>query len=378
MKYRKLGNTGIEISALGFGFMRLPVINGNAADIDVEKVRALVKAAIDNGINYFDNALTYHGGNSEKVLGQIIKEEGLRDKVYLGTKLPVWKAKNQQECEEIFEQQLASLQTDYLDLCFLHNMDSINWEIAKRNNVLEVFDKKIKEGKIKHIGFSCHGDLKNFKEICDAYHWEFCLLQYNYMDVDYQAGLEGIQYAASKGMGVLIMEPLKGGQLANVPPENVQKIWDKCNKERTAAEWGLAFLYNRPEISCVLSGMNTVEMIEQNAATASKFEAGSLSAEEEALYAEVKAEYEKLIKIPCTRCQYCLPCPMGIDIPANFDYYNMGHIHNSIEQSRNFYNRPYFTSRKATNCVGCGACLAKCPQHLNIPEYLKMIVEDWG
>ena len=377
MIYRKLGNTGIELSELGLGCMRLPVIDGNASNIDVEKVRELIKFAVENGVNYFDNALTYHNGNAEKVVGKIIKEEGLRDKIYLGTKLPVWKAKSQEDCERIFEEQLASLQTDYLDLCFLHNMDYTNWETAKKYNVLEVFDKKIKEGKIKHIGFSCHGDFKLFKEICDAYKWEFCLLQFNYMDTDYQAGVEGIEYAGKKGLGVIIMEPLKGGQLANKPPESVQKIWDKCNKERTAAQWGLAFLYNRPEISCVLSGMNTIEMLKENIETASKFNVGSLSKEEEALYPLVKAEYEKLIKIPCTRCQYCLPCPMGIDITANFDYYNMGYIHNSIDYAKGFYNRPYFATRKATNCVGCGSCLKKCPQHLDIPKYLKMISEEW-
>ncbi|MBR5468370.1 MAG: aldo/keto reductase [Firmicutes bacterium] len=376
MKYRKLGNTGIEISALGFGCMRFPLKEDST--IDKEKVRELIKYAVENGINYIDTALTYHNGTNEKVLGEVLKEEGLRDKIYLGTKLPVWKAENEEHLEQIFEDQLASLQTDYLDLCFLHNMDYGNWETAKRLNVLDLFDRKIKEGKIRHIGFSCHGDFNNFKEICDAYNWEFCLLQFNYMDYDYQAGIAGVEYAAEKGLGLMIMEPLKGGQLAKQPPESVQKIWDRANKERSAARWGLAYLYNKAEVSCVLSGMNDMDMLKENIETAEMYDIGCLSEEELALYPEVKAEYEKLIKIPCTRCQYCIPCPMDVDIPANFEYYNMGHMYNSIESSRNFYNRPYFLTRKSTRCIGCGVCIEKCPQHLNIPEYLKMISDDWA
>jgi len=376
MKYRKLGKTGIEISVLGYGCMRFPLIDSGA--IDKEKVRELIKYAVANGINYFDTALSYHNGTNEKVLGEILKEEGLREKIYLGTKLPVWMANSHEELEQLFEKQLSSLQTDYLDLCFLHNMDHGNWETAKKYNVLQLFDKKIKEGKIRHIGFSCHGDFNNFKEICDSYDWEFCLLQHNYMDHDYQAGIAGVEYAAQKGLGLLIMEPLKGGQLAKEPPESVQKIWDRENSERSAARWGLAYLYNKPEVSCVLSGMNDMDMLKENIETAEMFDTGCLSEEELALYPEVKAEYEKLIKIPCTRCQYCIPCPMDVDIPANFEYYNMGHMYNSIESSRNFYNRPYFLTRKSTRCINCGACLEKCPQHLNIPELLKMISDEWA
>ena len=378
MIYRKLGNTGLEFSSLGFGCMRLPFTDGDVRNIDVEKVREMVHYDIDNGVNYFDLALPYHEGMAEVVIGDILKEDNLRDKIYIGSKLPVWKVKSYEDCEEVFENQLKKLKTDYFDIYLLHNMDYAHWELAKKYRVFDLFDKKIKEGKIKHIGFSFHGNVPLLKEIIDYYKWEFCLIQHNYMDTDYQAGTEGLEYAYSKGLGVMIMEPLKGGQLAKKSPEPIQNIWDKCNSERTAAQWGLAYLFNKKEVSCVLSGMNSMEMLKENIETANMFPIGSLSDEEVSLYGEVKKEFEKLIKIPCTRCQYCLPCPFDVDIPSNIDSYNMGFMYNTIEHAKNFYNRAFFDPKRSTNCTSCGACLPKCPQHLNIPEIMKRISDEWA
>ena len=377
MEYRKLGNTGIELSSLGFGTMRLPVIDGVFSNIDIEKAKKLVRHAIDSGVNYVDTAYPYHlNGTSEKALKEILAD-GYREKVYLGDKLSVWTCETYEECEEMFNSQLERTGSDHFDLYFLHSMDSLFWERAKQLNVFKLFDKLIAEGKIKHIGFSFHGKYELFEEIVNAYHWEFCLLQINYMDTDYQAGIKGLEYANKKGLGVLVMEPLKGGQLANEPPKSVKEIWAKSNFDLSPAERGISFALNRAEVSCVLSGMNAMEQINENMALATRFVSNTYDEKELEIYKEVRAEFSKLIQIPCTRCQYCMPCLEGVDIPANFEYYNMGHMHSTVEHARNFYNRPFFDRKRSTKCIDCGVCLEKCPQHLDIPGILNKISEEW-
>ncbi|AOY78043.1 aldo/keto reductase [Clostridium formicaceticum] len=378
MRYRKLGNTGIEISAIGIGTMRLPVVNGVFTDIDIEKAKKVVRYAIDQGINYVDTAYPYHlNGNAEGALKEILSD-GYREKVYLGDKLSIWVCDTYEDCEKMFESQLERTGSDYFDLYFLHSLDSNFWAKAKKLNVFKLFDKLKTEGKIKHIGFSFHDKYELFEEIVNAYDWEFCIMQLNYMDTDYQAGLRGLEYAASKGLGVLIMEPLKGGQLAKEPPESVKEIWAKSERIMSPAARGISFLLNRPEVSCILSGMNEIQQIDDNIHTANTYNVGDLSEKELELYVEVRKEFSKLIKVPCTRCQYCTPCPMGVDIPTNIDYYNMGYMYNSIEHAKNFYNRPFFDKKRSTNCVSCGICIKKCPQHLDIPEIMKTISDDWG
>lgn len=378
MQYRNLGKTGIKISAIGYGTMRLPTINGVFTDIDINKAKKVVRHAIDSGINYIDTAFPYHGnGNSEKALGEILKE-GYREKVYLGDKLSIWVCDTYEDCEKMFESQLERTGSDYFDLYVLHSLDRNFWKKAKELNVFKLFDKLKSEGKIKHIGFSFHDGYDLFEEIVDAYPWEFCIIQLNYMDTDYQAGIKGLELAAQKEMGVLIMEPLKGGQLAKEPPKSIADIWKKSAKKLTPAGRGFSYLLNRPEVSCVLSGMNEIEQVDDNISTVQGCKAEDLDETEQKIYEEVRDEFFKLIQVPCTRCQYCMPCPLGVDIPTNIEYYNMGHMYETIEHAKSFYNRPFFDKKRSTNCVNCGLCLAKCPQHLNIPEIMMKISEEWA
>ena len=378
MEYRKLGQTGIEISAVGFGTMRLPTLDGVFSSIDIEKAKAVVRHAIDNGVNYVDTAYPYHlNGNSEKAVKEILAD-GYRQKVYVGDKLSMWVCDTYEECEEFFNSQLERTGAGYFDIYFLHSLDKNFWEKAKRLNVLKLFDKLIAEGKIKHIGFSFHDKYEVFEEIIDAYPWEFCLLQLNYMDMDYQAGEKGMKLAAEKGLGVFVMEPLKGGQLAKEPPKSVRQIWDESKFDMSPAARGISYLLDKPEITCVLSGMNEISQVDDNINTANKYAAGHKDEKELMLYARAREEFSKLIKIPCTRCQYCNPCPVGVDIPANIDYYNMGYMYDTVEHAKNFYNRPFFDNKRSTNCIQCGECLDKCPQHLQIPELMKMIAEEWA
>lgn len=377
MEYRKLGSTGINISSVGFGTMRLPVIDGVQSNIDVKKAKEVVRHAIDMGINYVDTAYPYHiEGNSERALKKILSD-GYREKVYLGDKLSVWLCDTYEECEAFVEGQLERTGSEYFDLYFLHSIDENFWKKAKKLNVFKLFDKLLAEGKIKHIGFSFHGRYELFEEIVNFYNWEFCIIQLNYMDTDYQAGIKGLEYAASKGLGVFVMEPLKGGQLAKEAPETVRKVWQKSKFSLTEAERGIGFVLNRPEVSCVLSGMNEISQVDENIKLTDTIKTNTFDESELSIYKEVKEEFSRLIQFACTRCQYCMPCPFGVDIPANIDYYNMGHIHGTIEHARNFYNRPFFDKKRSTNCVSCNECLEKCPQHLNIPEIMEKISKDW-
>ncbi len=377
MEYRKLGSTGINISSVGFGTMRLPVIDKVQSNIDVKKAKEVVRHAIDMGINYVDTAYPYHiEGNSERALKEILSD-GYREKVYLGNKLSVWLCDTYEECEAFVEGQLERTGSEYFDLYFLHSIDENFWKKAKKLNVFKLFDKLLAEGKIKHIGFSFHGRYELFEEIVNFYNWEFCIIQLNYMDTDYQAGIKGLEYAASKGLGVFVMEPLKGGQLAKEAPETVRKVWQKSKFSLTEAERGIGFVLNRPEVSCVLSGMNEISQVDENIKLTDTIKTNTFDESELSIYKEVKEEFSRLIQFACTRCQYCMPCPFGVDIPANIDYYNMGHIHGTIEHARNFYNRPFFDKKRSTNCVACNECLEKCPQHLNIPEIMEKISKDW-
>ena len=377
MEYRKLGKTGIEISPIGFGTMRLPTVNGVFNNIDIEKAKNVVRHAIDNGVNYVDTAYPYHlNGTSEKAVKEILSD-GYREKVYLGDKLSIWCCETYEECEKFFYGQLERTGSEYFDLYFLHSLDGNFWEKSKKLNVFKLFDKLLTEGRIKHIGFSFHDKFELFEEVINYYPWEYCLLQLNYMDMDYQAGERGMKLAAEKGIGLFAMEPLKGGQLAKPAPHSVKKIWAESSFNMTEAGRGISYLLNRPEISCVLSGMNEIEQVDDNIATA-QYGIGHKNEKELSLYKRAKEGFLQLIQIPCTRCQYCNPCPFGVDIPANIDYYNMGYMYDSIAHAKNFYNRPFFDKKRSTNCVACGACLEKCPQHIDIPSVMKKIADEWA
>lgn len=368
MQYRVFGKAGIKVSALGYGCMRLPVLNGNNSQINEAEAVRLIRYAIDHGVNYIDTAYPYHGGNSESIVGKALKDE-YRQKIKLATKCPTWLIKTHEDFDKYLNEQLGKLDTDYIDMYLLHALDKKRWESLLKNNVFEFLDNALKQGKIKYAGFSFHDDLETFKKIVDSYSWDFCQIQYNYMDENYQAGKEGLQYAAAKGMAVIIMEPLKGGKLAN-PPEVVAKVFEKAGGDKPAA-WGLKWLLNQPEISVILSGMNSQAQIDENMKTASEIIPGSLDEKDLSIIKFAKDKFRELTRVDCTGCGYCMPCPAGVNIPANFSLYNKASMYNDIENCRKQYNDPDTESIKASNCRECGKCESVCPQHLSIRKFLK-------
>lgn len=373
MQYREFGKTGIKVSPIGFGMMRLPA--DTEGNVDEERAIKMLRSAIDNGLNYVDTAFNYHGGNSEKITGKALLD-GYRDKVYLATKAPAWMFKSGDDFDAILDKQLERLQTDHIDFYLLHAMNAIAFEKkVLRYGVMERLEAARAAGKIKYVGFSFHDKIDVFKNICDAYNWDFCQIQLNYIDTKYQAGIEGLKYAASKGMGVSIMEPLRGGYLANVPAA-VKDIFDKTNK--TPVEWGLDYLWNMPEVSIVLSGMSNEEQIAQNLEYASRSSAGMFTKEDEEVIEKVQGVFASYDTVPCTGCSYCLPCPKGVGIPYNFVVYNNYKTGSPFEEEKKRYNEwvPMF-GQKASACVACHKCEEICPQHINIVERLKKVAETF-
>ncbi|ERM90757.1 aldo/keto reductase [Caldanaerobacter subterraneus] len=370
MQYRKFGKLDVAVSALGFGLMRLPVIDNDNSRIDEKEAIRMIRYAIDNGVNYLDTAWPYHGGNSEIVTGKALKE-GYRERTFLATKLPTWLINEKEDMDKYLNEQLKKLQTDHIDFYLLHALDKNKWENMKRVDALAWAEKKKQEGKIRYIGFSFHDEFPVFKEIIDYYdRWDFCQIQYNYMDIDVQAGEKGLKYAASKGLGVVIMEPIRGGRLAN-PPKAVQEIWDTAKVKRSPAEWALQWLWNQPEVSVVLSGMSTFEQLKENIESANRSGIGTLTSEELEIVARVRNKYKELSPIACTGCNYCMPCPNGVNIPRNFELYNEAHMYNIYEANRKAYED--LGDARASSCIECGNCESVCPQHLPIIEYLKEV-----
>jgi uncharacterized protein len=382
MLYRKLGNCEQEVSVLGFGCMRLPVVQGTgkATDIwdpnkpiDEPLAIDMMHRAVDQGINYFDTAFIYHGGKSEVVLGKAIKD--CRDKVMLATKLPSWMVKAPEDFDSFLNKQLDRLGTSYLDFYLLHGLNRPLWQTMKEMGALEYLDKLLADGRIRYAGFSFHDDVKIFKEIVDGFDWTMCQIQYNYFDEHYQAGKEGLEYAAAKGIGVVIMEPLRGGKLADAVPEEVQKIWGAAEKKRTPAEWALRWVWNHPEVSTALSGMSTMAQLEENIAIADGAISGSLSEDDLALIGRATAIYKEMLQIDCTGCAYCMPCPNGVNIPMNFSIYNDTFMFKDPEISHLLYNYMLSPEQKASKCQACGECEDHCPQQLDIMEKLKAVHE---
>ncbi len=371
MQYRTVTKNGDELSALGFGAMRLPTKRGR---IDEEKATKQIRYAIDNGINYIDTAFTYHNNESESFLGRAL-QEGYREKIKLATKLPVWAVKSREDMDKYLNIQLEKLQTDHIDYYMLHGLNSATWEKSKKYGVFDFFSKAKKQGKIINAGFSFHGDRKTFIEIVDSYDWEFCQIQYNYIDEDVQAGKEGLLYAASKDLAVMIMEPLRGGNLADKVPGEVTRLYSEAETKRTPADWAFRWIWNHPEVTVVLSGMNDERHIEENIRTCNSAFPNSMTEKELAIIDKAKETYKKLLKVPCTGCSYCMPCPFGVNIPMCFEYYNQYYSGSSKFMTRGMYACHLMgvmgETANASLCRNCGKCLKACPQHIAIPDELK-------
>ncbi|HMK54995.1 MAG TPA: aldo/keto reductase [Methanobacteriaceae archaeon] len=381
MLYRDLGSTGEKVSVLGFGCMRLPT-KGSYDKIDYKKASSLLEYAIEEGVNYLDTAYPYHGvnisggGQSEVFLGEYLQENNRREDVYLATKLPTWLLEEPEDMERLLNEQLKRLKTDQIDFYLLHSVKEKNWFYLEDLGVLEFLDSAVADGRIKYTGFSTHDETDFFKELVDSYRWDVCQLQYNYLDENIQVGKEGLEYAAKKKIGTIIMEPLKGGVLANHVPPEVAKIW--TDFKRTPAEWALRFLWNLPEIDVVLSGMNTMEQLIENLKTADEGLPDSLSSLENEAINQVKMVYHDKIRVECSACGYCMPCPSGINIPQCLSYLNQATMLNDISNVQSQYYFMLKDTEHASNCLECGLCQEICPQKISIIEMLKEVKKTFG
>jgi uncharacterized protein len=379
MLYRKFPRAPMDLSILGFGCMRLPVQENR--QIDEPQATKMIRYAIDHGVNYIDTAYPYHDGESEPVVGRALRD-GYREKVNLATKLPSWLITKREDMDRYLDEQLIRLATDHIDFYLVHGLNQATWENTASLGVLEFLDDAVADGRIRYPAFSFHDALPLFKEIVDAYDWTFAQIQYNFMDEKYQAGTEGLDYAAERDIGIVVMEPLRGGLLAKDVP-GVLGIFDRSKVRRTPAEWGLSWVWNHPAVTVVLSGMSTMEQVKENIAYAQKGLPGSLSRDDLAIIGNVRDELASRVKIPCTGCNYCMPCKNGVNIPGCFEFYNQAHIYDAKEQSGGIYSWalsgifggiPAF----ASCCLACGECEEKCPQGLPIQQHLKEVAEYFG
>jgi predicted aldo/keto reductase-like oxidoreductase len=370
MLYRELGETGKKISILGFGCMRLPVVDGKYNQVDMDVAVPLIRNAIDNGINYLDTAYPYHNGKSEEVISEVIKD-GYREKVFIADKLPSWMINSRADMDRYLQEQIDRLQTEKIDFYLLHSIKEDYWKKLESLGVLEFLDDAVSQGKIDYTGFSFHGELELFFDVIDSYNWDMCQVQYNLVDQNYQAGREGIRYASSNNVGVVIMEPLRGGTLVrNVPPE-IQEIWDESPVKRDPVSWALKYLWDHEEIDVVLSGMNSCNDLKQNLDIASEGYPNTLMPEEKEIIREVQFEYKQRKEVDCTQCGYCVPCPSGVDIPANLLQLNNAYMFQDIENAQMNYYMGIKEEERAANCTECGECEKICPQMVPIQKALK-------
>ncbi len=374
MQYRNFGKLDWQVSALGFGAMRLPVIDNDPPKINEDEAFTMVRYAFDHGVNYIDTAYPYHGGESEIFVGKVLKG-GYREKARLATKMPSWLMKNTVDFDKYLHEQLEKLQTEYIDFYLLHALNKNRWFELQKLGVLEWAEKAIESGKINHLGFSFHDDFEAFKLIVDSYDkWTSCQIQYNYMDIKNQAGTRGLRYAASKGLAVVIMEPILGGRLVD-PPLPIQDLWETAEYKRTPADWALQWLWDQPEVSVVLSGMSAMNHVVENVASAGRSGICRFDQAELDLIDDVRERYKSLSPIPCTKCDYCMPCPNGVNIPRNFEIYNQAFMYGKIDDARRAYNNWFAEEERAHNCQECFECEEKCPQNIPITEWLPKVEE---
>ena len=368
MQYRndKYGN---KLSVLGYGCMRF---TQKAGRVDLEKTEKEILAAYEAGVNYFDTAYIYPG--SEAALGEILEKNGLRDKVNIATKLPHYMIKSRNDAEKYFQEELKRLRTDHVDYYLMHMLTDVKtWERLKALGIDDWIREKKESGAIRQVGFSYHGNSDMFCQLIDAYDWEFCLIQYNYLDENSQAGKRGLQYAAAKGLPVMIMEPLRGGRLANNLPEKAKQLFADFNSKRTPTEWSFRWLWNQPEVTCVLSGMNSLDMVRENTKTASDARVGDFGEKEEELIQNVVRVIQEKMKVGCTGCGYCMPCPKKVDIPGTFSAYNKVYTDGKFVGLKEYFMCTVLRSdsTSASNCVECGLCEKHCPQGIAIRQELK-------
>jgi hypothetical protein len=349
--------------------------------IDEERATRQIRSAIDNGVNYIDTALPYHGGESERFLGRALRE-GYRERVKLATKLPPWSVKTREDMDRILDIQLKKLGTDHIDYYLLHGLEANHWKKLFDLGILEFLDAAKAAGKIKNAGFSFHGNRRTFKEIIDSYDWVFCQIQYNFLDETNQAGTEGLRYAASKNIAVMVMEPLRGGMLAGKLPKDVEQVYHNAGIKRSAAEWALRWVWNHPEVTVVLSGMNDENHIAENIKTCEDALPGSMTADELAMIETVAGTYKRLMKVGCTGCAYCMPCPFGVNIPQCFSIYNDYYMSGNHLMPRVMYGVSLMggmgTPSDASLCRACGKCEKACPQKIAIPAQLKKVRSTLG
>lgn len=374
MQYRKFGSLDWEVSALSFGAMRLPVFADDSSRINEPEAMAMMRHAIDAGVNYVDTAYPYHQEQGERFVAKVLKD-GYREKVRLATKMPSWLIKEEADFDRYLEEQLRRLEVDHIDFYLLHALNARHWKNLQDLDVFTWAEKRMAEGLFDHLGFSFHDEYPVFESIINGYdHWTLAQIQYNYIDIDYQAGKKGLTLAADRGLAVVIMEPLRGGRIAkNPPPELVAETWAKGEQDWTPVAWALHWLWDQPEVTTVLSGMSTMAHVEENLEIAEESRVGKLTGAERALVDQAREAYEALAPIPCTQCEYCLPCPFGVAIPRIFGAYNDAVAYDAWDHARWVYNNPIKPEQRADNCTECGECEAVCPQNIKIIEWLATV-----
>jgi predicted aldo/keto reductase-like oxidoreductase len=375
MQYRNFGKLDWKVSALGFGCMRLPTTDGErlSPNIVEDEAIAMIRRAIDGGVNYVDTAYPYHGGKSEVVLGKALRD-GYRERVKVATKLPVWMVTGPEDFDRMLAEQLQKLQTDHIDFYLLHSLNKFRWHnFVLKHNLLEKAAAALADGRIRHLGFSLHDDFAGFEEVVNGSDlWSFCQIQYNYMDTENQAGTRGLKLAAAKGLAVVVMEPLLGGRLAE-PPNDIREMISAHPVRRLPADWALQWLWDQPEVSVVLSGMSTIPQVEENLVSAASARIGSFSEADYALIAEVRKVYQARTVIPCTGCGYCLPCTNDIKIPENFSYFNYAHLFDDVAGARFKYSVFLLPEERSSNCAVCRVCELTCPQKIEISEWMPKV-----